>query len=492
MTRPDDEIMVIGDEAGPDHGLNPTDPTKTDQNTQVIVSEDSSASDDIFEVKSSEDDITEIKPAKIAKLLSVRQILEKVVSSREENVKRVDDTEKEIYRIQTLKAKSDPNQTSTENLDYQFTQNLLHFAEDLLDMVESKKKQVDQLMTAYVEHLAKSTLKHKTHRRTLAEQESQGKLDNAVRAKRVDKVFMRQIGKITTPDGYSSEESSDDEELLFDPVFEDVDPELATTEHVLKWFRMWQSKKAESFVQCYAADCIGKVLPVFINYSLIQGLHSPLKSDFTDRIEKTAWFKSVLSHSLTGERIADKNVLNTTLTRSLIPYLTSFIKNVWDPTSMTATNNLVKSVMYFTFLPNFSKRTPQINELFDAIQAQIEEVIQHEAFIPIDARANVQFHERQCWKCIKLVEAVFLWRGVLSDELIEVLAVQQILNRYVKIGINGLTTESTKHKMLMRLHSVFKDNPAASHINSATFQPYTTSWQDRGQVQKFFKAFVNN
>jgi len=129
--------------------------TKTNNPDKITLSSDDN---DVQEIKSFR---KQMKPLK-----SPFEVLENVIKSKQDTEKRIEFNEKEVYRIKILKDQTDPNNTSRENLDYNFTQKLVHFAEDLLDMLEVKQKQVTELREAYVSHLAKSGLKHKELRRT--------------------------------------------------------------------------------------------------------------------------------------------------------------------------------------------------------------------------------------------------------------------------------------------------------------------------------------
>ena len=288
---------------------------------------------------------------------------------------------------------------------------------------------------------------------------------------------------------HSSNNSSDDEELLFDPVFEDVSDEFNSVQSVLKWFENWKNKKPETYVQCYTADCIGKIMPVFIEYELLQGLFNPLKTNFYQKIIKSDWFTKILEWSKSGERISDKNVLNVTLLRAIIPFITHFVESVWDVSSISESKALVSNIYKFAFLPGFSgNQSKQVKNLFEKIQKTIEEGVQKDGFIPPNPK-NVAFHSRQCWRAVKIVESIFCFRGLLSDELVSQLAVQQVMARSLRMGLKLTSKHDVREKILQKLHGILVGKSVCDY-GGGMFMDYETDWLEKPLVQRFFKDFM--
>merc|ERR1712071_295274 len=91
--------------------------------------------------------------------------------------------------------------------------------------------------------------------------------------------------------------------------------------------------------------------------------------------------------------------------------------------------------------------------LLEKVQKTIEEGIQKDGFIPPSPK-NVAFHSRQCWRAVKIVESIFCFRGLLSDELIEQLAVQQIMARSLRMGLKLTSRHEVREKILQKLHGI--------------------------------------
>ena len=255
---------------------------------------------------------------------SLEEILANIVSKEQDLEKRIDFVESEIYRKERMQDEFDDQEVGkSEHIEYAFTQKLLHFAEDLLDMLEVKKTQVDNLKDQYFEHISLGGIKRVEKRRKRIREEISGEFSSELRNHKLQETFNRQIGKKRKiPEGYSSHDSSDDEELLFDNIFEDADENFSSVQKILEWFQNWKDKKSETYVQCYVADCIGKILPVYTDYHLIQSVFNPLKPEFEQKLTSAEWFKIICKFSSNGERIVEQNVLNVVMQRSILPFIT--------------------------------------------------------------------------------------------------------------------------------------------------------------------------
>merc|ERR1711881_498824 len=99
----------------------------------------------------------------------------------------------------------------------------------------------------------------------------------------------------------------------------------------------------------------------------------------------------------------------------------------------------------------------QVQEMFDAVKAKIEDVLSNDSFVPMD-EGKKTFHHRQTWRCVKIFETVFLWHGLLSDELLDHLGVKSVLNRYIRSGLMASDDHMFKQQILRKIHEIVKQH----------------------------------
>jgi len=452
------------------------------------------------------------KPKNLSQILAILDQKENHLN------KKIEDMEAEAYRLNQLKAKYDPENVSTENLDYKFTQELKFYCLDLLEMIEVKKEQISNLQHKYLTHKSNSCKLRKNCRRKeiklLNETCSSSSSSTASSYKslniehlqkyRLEKTLNKQLGKLKKnfPDGYSSVDSSDDEEILVDDVFEDVEEKYKNSENVIKFFENWRNKSSSSYVQCYGADCLGKILPIFINFEFILRDFDPFKSgkgdsedDFLTKIFETKTFKQICNYSTSknSTRNVDKNLLNVVSTRVILPYLSSFIEYSFDPLSSSKTNKIISILKDLCFLPCLrQKNGKQMVELVKQICEKFDEAVEKDGFIPTNPTiitSNKDFLYRQIWRNIKVLDNLLRFSGFISAKFIKNTGISNILNRNLMIGLSAAQTECGNKQIIRMAVIKLKTLLKSRKVDGEYYEFGSIDLNRLSTVEMFFKRF---
>lgn len=264
-----------------------------------------------------------------------------------------------------------------------------------------------------------------------------------LQTRRMDKKLKRQLGKLpksSPPDGYSSEEFSDEEEFLLDDIFADVSDKYSKAGNVLEFFKKWRDKEYSGssnlgFVNCYVNDCLGKILPIYVRFEMMIYDGNPLRNKnlvseaFLNPSSKINSLKNLISFITDDDdsenhsklRNTDLAILNSVTTRSVIPFLVNYTKNCFDPLSKSQCQNLLGNLNSLLFLPIIRQKTKINLELITTIFRKFENCLENDCVIPASSE-NDDFVERQIWRNVKILENLLefsayfsrVW-GVLMD-----------------------------------------------------------------------------
>jgi hypothetical protein len=133
----------------------------------------------------------------------------------------------------------------------------------------------------------------------------------------------------------------------------------------------------------------------------------------------------------------------------LFSFISDLIENIWDPLSTKQTNQLVRLIAKWAKdFPTISSRSKHLQTLLHKIALRISRSLDEDVYIPqlipqevLENRTNplalnvINFYERQFWSGVKLFRNIISWQGIISDPVLQELALDRLLNRYLLFAI---------------------------------------------------------
>ncbi|XP_062429185.1 intron Large complex component GCFC2 isoform X2 [Rhea pennata] len=268
------------------------------------------------------------------------------------------------------------------------------------------------------------------------------------------------LGKVDHHEGMSSDDelpltdmtefqkSKDDILEASRKIFEDVRADFCDIRKILLKFQEWKEKFPDSYCDAYISLCLPKLLNPLIRVQLISW--NPLEN-FTE-LEEMPWFRAIEEFS-DAKNVSeskrdddpDKTVLPRVIEKTILPKITGFIKNVWDPLSASQTMNLVQLCKSI-----FEKQVPSNNEhsrakedLINVVVLRIKKSVEEDVFVPLYPKSAVEdklspyskFQERQFWSAVKLLSNILLWDGIVQEDTVCDLGLSKLLNRYLLLNL---------------------------------------------------------
>ncbi|KAM6407066.1 intron Large complex component GCFC2 isoform 2-T2 [Pluvialis apricaria] len=231
-------------------------------------------------------------------------------------------------------------------------------------------------------------------------------------------------------------------------IFEDVHADFCDIRKILLKFQEWKEKFPDSYCDAYISFCLPKLLNPLIRVQLINW--NPLEN-FTE-LEEMPWFRAIEEFSdaknmpeSKRDDDPDKEVLLRVIEKTILPKITAFVKNVWDPLSTSQTKNLVQLCKKV-----FEKQVLSKNEcsrakedLMNMVVLRMKKSVEEDVFIPLYPKSTVEdksslcskFQERQFWSAVKLLSNVLLWDGIAQEDTIRDLGLSKLLNRYLLLKL---------------------------------------------------------
>uniref|UniRef100_A0A8B9Q821 GC-rich sequence DNA-binding factor 2 n=1 Tax=Apteryx owenii TaxID=8824 RepID=A0A8B9Q821_APTOW len=199
-------------------------------------------------------------------------------------------------------------------------------------------------------------------------------------------------------------------------IFEDVRVDFCDIRKILLKFQEWKEKFPDSYCDAYISLCLPKLLNPLIRVELISW--NPLEN-FTE-LEEMPWFRAIeefsdaknASESKRDDDL-DKTVLPRVIEKTILPKITGFIKNVWDPLSTSQTKNLVQLChsIFEKQVPSKNERSQAKEDLINVLVLRMKKSVEEDVFIPLYPKSAVQdklspcskFQERRFWSAVKVV-----------------------------------------------------------------------------------------
>uniref|UniRef100_A0A8B9BD83 GC-rich sequence DNA-binding factor 2 n=1 Tax=Anser brachyrhynchus TaxID=132585 RepID=A0A8B9BD83_9AVES len=413
-----------------------------------------------------------------------KRLTERITSLQDVHCAHQREYEKYMQDIESSKMTVEELEKSSDAaLNYKFYRAMKTYVENLINCLNEKLKYINELElaahallqqramavlkrrqdelkieSAYIQHL--TTGKDKPTNGGL---EGDGKME-LLKACEHRRTCRRQVREQSQEADHHEGMSSDDEltptevtefqkskdNILEDSrkIFEDVHADFCDIRKILLKFQEWKEKFPDSYCDAYVSFCLPKLLNPLIRVELINW--NPLES-FTD-LGEMPWFRAVEEFSNAKNASEskrdddpDQEVLPRVIEKTVLPKITAFVQNVWDPLSTSQTENLVQLCrnIFEKQVPSKSEGRKAKEDLINAVVLRMKKSIEEDVFIPLYPKSTVEdksspgskFQERRFWSAVKLLSNVLLWNGIVQEATVRDLGLSKLLNRYLLLNL---------------------------------------------------------
>ncbi|XP_032538810.1 GC-rich sequence DNA-binding factor 2 isoform X2 [Chiroxiphia lanceolata] len=372
---------------------------------------------------------------------------------------------------------------SNANLNYKFYRAMKTYVENLINCLNEKLKDINELELAVHALLQQQAVTVSKRRQDELKNESayikhvtsgnnkpmEGGLEIGEKTQLVEMCEHRrtcrrqareQSGDAAHHEGMSSDDELTPTELgefqkskdnvLEDSrkVFEDVHADFCDIRKILLKFQEWKEKFPDSYCDAYISFCLPKLLNPLIRVQLISW--NPLEN--LTELEEMPWFRAIEEFS-DAENISeskrdddhDQEVLPKVIEKTILPKITAFVKSVWDPLSTSQTKNLVQlcNNIFGKQVLSKNESSQAREDLMNTVVLRMKKSVEEDVFIPLYPKSTVEdksspcskFQERRFWSAVKLLSNVVLWDGIVQEDKVRDLGLSKLLNRYLLLNI---------------------------------------------------------
>ncbi|KAL6098652.1 paxbp1 [Pungitius sinensis] len=235
-------------------------------------------------------------------------------------------------------------------------------------------------------------------------------------------------------------------------VFEDVVEDFHSLDCIKSHFEVWRRKYADCYRDAYIGLCLPKLFNPLVRLQLITW--NPLETQCAN-FEYMLWFESLLfygfeEHSVLQKGDGDIGLLPAIVEKVILSKLTVLAEQVWDPLSDSQTAGLVGFIHrlmkgYPTVLHGDNRYT---QELLRTIVFRTRRTLDEDVFLPLYPKNVLEnknsdpylFYQRQFWSCVKLLDNILQWEGILSSSCLKDLALDSTVNRYILSALQSTDT----------------------------------------------------
>ncbi|XP_078001429.1 PAX3- and PAX7-binding protein 1-like [Glandiceps talaboti] len=249
-------------------------------------------------------------------------------------------------------------------------------------------------------------------------------------------------------------------------LFEDVVDEFSTFNGIKPHFEKWKYAFSETYTEAYIALCLPKLFSPFVRLQLLSW--NPLEANCPD-FEHMEWFESLMFYGFReGEGIEkedpDVKLMPSLLEKVVLPKLTYLVEHVWDPMSSTQTQRLVNFVHRIAEeYPTVSADNKYTQNLLKAIVGRMRKTLDDDVYVPLFPKILLEnkasgantFLQRQFWSCVKLLGDILLWNGIVSSSVLQELALDGLLNRYLLLSLQNSDVNEESITKCQRIVSTF-------------------------------------
>ncbi|XP_010279766.1 PREDICTED: GC-rich sequence DNA-binding factor 2 [Phaethon lepturus] len=231
-------------------------------------------------------------------------------------------------------------------------------------------------------------------------------------------------------------------------IFEDVHADFCDIRKILLKFQEWKEKFPDSYCDAYISFCLPKLLNPLIRVQLINW--NPLEN--VTELEEMPWFRAIEEFS-DAKSVSepkrdddpDQEVLPRVIEKTILPKITAFVKNVWDPLSTSQTKNLVQlcNNMFEKQVLSKNESSRAKEDLMNMVVLRMKKSVEEDVFIPLYPKSTAEdksslcskFQERRFWSAVKLLSNVLLWDGIVREDTVRDLGLSKLLNRYLLLNL---------------------------------------------------------
>ncbi|KAL4233284.1 PAX3- and PAX7-binding protein 1 [Mactra antiquata] len=229
-------------------------------------------------------------------------------------------------------------------------------------------------------------------------------------------------------------------------LFEDVVDDFSDTDCIRSRFYNWKNQYGDTYREAYIGLCLPKLVNPFVRLQLIDW--NPLDEHCKD-IEEMRWYDSLLFYGFNeGQPIDqsddDNKLLPAVVEKIILPKLSYIAENIWDPLSTTQTCRLVKLTKKFLRdYPTVNAQSKNTQNLLKSLVIRMKKTLDDDVFMPLYPKSVLEnrnsgpsvFFHRQSWTCIKLLGHFLSWDNIISTKVLQGLALDGLLNRYILLGL---------------------------------------------------------
>uniref|UniRef100_U3JG00 GC-rich sequence DNA-binding factor 2 n=1 Tax=Ficedula albicollis TaxID=59894 RepID=U3JG00_FICAL len=413
-----------------------------------------------------------------------KRLTERITSLQDVHCAHQREYEKYMENIESSKMSvQELEKSSDAALNYKFYRAMKTYAENLINCLNEKLKDINELEwavhallqqravrvskrrqeelkneSAYIQHLTSGNdkptkggmegdekpqvLEMCEHRRTCRRQarEQSGEGDHHEGLSSDEELTPTEVGEFQKSKDNVLEDSR--------KIFEDVHADFCDIRKILLKFQEWKKKFPDSYCDAYISFCLPKLLNPLIRVQLISW--NPLEN-FTE-LEEMPWFRAIEEFS-DAENVSeskrdddhDKEVLPRVIEKTILPKITAFVKSVWDPLSTSQTKNLVQlcNNIFGKQILSKNESSRAREDLMNTLVLRMKKSVEEDVFIPLYPKSTVEdksslrskFQERRFWSAVKLLSNVVLWDGIVQEDKLRDLGLSKLLNRYLLLNI---------------------------------------------------------
>uniref|UniRef100_A0A8C3M1L0 GC-rich sequence DNA-binding factor 2 n=1 Tax=Chrysolophus pictus TaxID=9089 RepID=A0A8C3M1L0_CHRPC len=380
--------------------------------------------------------------------------------------KYMEDIESSKITVQELEKSSDAA------MNYKFYRGMKTYVENLVNCFNEKLKYIDELESAVhalLQQRATSVLKRRQDELKMESAYMQHLTENAssfyFSVEPKNQACRRQLRERSQKAGHHEGMSSDDELSVTElaefqkskdnileesrKIFEDVHADFCDIRKILLKFQEWKEKFPDSYCDAYISFCLPKLLNPLIRVQLINW--SPLEN--SPDLEEMPWFRAVKEFS-DAEKSSeskrdcdpDEEVLPRVIEKTILPKITAFVKNVWDPLSTSQTENLIQlcNNVFEKQVLSRSECSQAKRDLINMVVLRMKKSVEEDVFIPLYPKRGFNTPPATKYACsvsslLQLLSNVLLWDGIVQEDTVRDLGLSKLLNRYLLLNLFNTT-----------------------------------------------------
>jgi len=244
-------------------------------------------------------------------------------------------------------------------------------------------------------------------------------------------------------------------------LFEDVDEDFKSIALVKSKFMSWKTEFNDDYTKAYGGLSLPGVFEFYVRYEIM--LWDILKVN--DTVYDTEWYKVISEYS-----VSESNESNTIQTDDDITVLGKFFEKIVLPriTHLVNTLNPYSSKQTISFIEIFEKilnhvdrKSQKFQDVIIAVSERLRNVVMSLETIPknvnvpiLDSNDSISIaRNRYFWRKYKLLRNLIMWKDFISVDVLRLLSVDYLLNRYLLHILNNSSPkiDSSKYQKILEV-----------------------------------------